>query len=598
MSTTSSTQNFLKGGEFLIKESSASQMFIPEDYSDDQLMLIDMVRDFINTRIKPNRDKIEGLDIDLTKQLLKEAGELGIIGIPFPEEYGGSEMDFITSLILSERMAEAESFSLSFGAHTGIGMLPLLYFGTTEQKQRYLPDLVSGDKYAAYCLTEPGSGSDALNAKSVAVHSDDGKHYILNGQKMWITNAGFADLFTVFAKIDGDKFTGFLVERNWDGVTLGAEEKKLGIKGSSTRQVFFENVKVPVGNVLGAIGKGHKIAFNILNIGRIKLAAGAFGGSKAICSISIQYANERIQFGKAIATFGAIQHKIAEQAIRIFVNETASYRLAQCIKLKEENLMEDGLSMGDALLGAAEAYAVECALMKVHSSECLDFVVDEGVQIYGGMGYSEEAPMAAAYRDARINRIFEGTNEINRMLAVDRLIKSALKGEIDLMTPALNVQQELMEKKEDKAMDESQPFTREKQMIEGLKKAFLMTTGATVQKLMKELSKEQEILMNLSDMMAEIYLAEAALLRTEKVSLQDDKAKAQIYQDMTQVFLDDAMERFTMNAKRAITSWADGEHKKLLLYGLHKLTRYEGVNTKAARRRIAARLIDANSYCF
>ena len=598
MSTTSSTKEFLKGGEFLIKETSAHQMFTPEDFSEDQRMLIDMVKDFINTRIVPNREKIESLDIDLTKQLLKETGELGIIGIPFPEEYGGSEMDFITNLILSELMAEAGSFSLSFGANTGIGMLPLLYFGTAEQKQQYLPELVAGDKYAAYCLTEPGSGSDALNAKSTAVLSDDGEHYILNGQKMWITNAGFADLFTVFAKIDGEKFTGFLVERNWEGVSLGAEEKKLGIKGSSTRQVFFENVKVPVGNVLGAIGKGHKIAFNILNIGRIKLAAGAFGGSKEICSLAIQYANERKQFGQSISNFGAIQHKIAEQAIKIFVNETASYRLAQCIKLQEEKLMEEGQSMGAALLGAAEAYAIECALMKVHSSECLDFVVDEGLQIYGGMGYSEEGRMAAFYRDARINRIFEGTNEINRMLAVDRLIKSALKGEIDLMTPALNVQKELMEKKETTVTNDQQAFAREKQMIEGMKKAFLMVTGATVQKLMQQLSTEQEILMNLSDMMAEIYLSESALLRTEKVSQQNDELKTQIYTAMTQVFLDDAIERFAMNAKRAITGWADGEHKKLLLYGLHKLTRYEGINTKLARRKIAARLIEANSYCF
>jgi len=595
---TNTFQTFLRGGEFLIKDTTAENLFIPEEFTEEQVMVINMVKEFIKTRVAPNRERIEGLDIEFTKQLLKETGELGITGIPFPEEYGGSDMDFITNLVLSELMAETGSFSLSFGAHTGIGMLPLLYFGTKEQKEKYLPGLVSGEKYAAYCLTEPGSGSDALNAKSTAVLSDDGQHYTLNGQKMWITNAGFADIFTVFAKIDGQQFTGFLVERTWEGVTLGAEEKKLGIKGSSTRQVFFENVKVPVKNVLGAIGKGHKIAFNILNIGRIKLAAGAFGGSKAICSIAIQYANERKQFGKTIATFGAIQHKIAESAIKIFVNETASYRLAQCIKLKEESLVEEGLSLGDALLGAAEAYAIECALMKVHSSECLDFVVDEGVQIYGGMGYSEEAPMAALYRDARINRIFEGTNEINRMLAVDRLLKNVMKGQLDLMTPAMEVQKELMDKPKKVALDHSIPFAREKHMIAGLKKAFLLVAGATVQKLMQALSKEQEILMNLSDMMAEIYLAESAMLRAEKITNLKDEASAGPYVDMMQVYLDDAMDRFHHSAKRAITGWADGEHKKVLLYGLRKLIDYEGVNTKDARRRIAAKLIENNAYCF
>ncbi len=596
--STDTSQNILKGGEFLIKESTADQLFIPEDFSEEQQMVINMVREFIKTRIVPNREKIENLDIDLTRQLLKECAELGIIGIPFPEKYGGSEMDFITNLVLSELMAEAGSFSLSFGANTGIGMLPLLYFGTDAQKEKYLPALIAGDKYAAYCLTEPDSGSDALNAKTKAILSDDGNHYILNGQKMWITNAGFADLFTVFAKIDGTQFTGFLVERSWEGVSLGAEEKKLGIKGSSTRQVFFENVKVPVENVLGAIGKGHKIAFNILNIGRIKLAAGAFGGAKEICSVAIQYANERKQFGKTIASFGAIQHKVAEQAVKIFANESACYRLAQCIKQKEEQLVEEGMSLGDALLGAAESYAIECALMKVHSSECLDYVVDEGVQIFGGMGYSEEAPMAAFYRDARINRIFEGTNEINRMLAVDRLLKLVLKGDLDLMSPALAVQQELSAQQEKNPIDNSIPFSREKEMIKGLKKAFLMVAGATVQKLMQTLSDEQEILMNLSDMMAEIHLAESTLLRVEKLVEVQGSDQPVVYTDLMQVFVDDAMERFIVNAKRAVTSWAEGEHKKVLLYGLRKLTDYEGINTKEARRRIAKNLLESNQYCF
>ena len=596
MPITSNT-HLIKGGEFLIKDLSASDMFTPEDFTEDQQMIINMVKDFIQKRVIPNFDKLEKLDIELTKKLLKEMGDLGILGVPFPDTYGGSQMDFVTNVLLSELMSEARSLALSFGAHTSIGMLPILYFGTEEQKLKYLPPLVAGDKFAAYCLTEPGSGSDALAAKSNAVLAEDGTHYILNGQKMWITNAGFADVFTVFAKVDGTHFTGFIIEKDWEGVSLGAEEDKLGIKGSSTRQVFFENVKVPTGNVLGEIGKGHKIAFNILNIGRIKLGSGAIGGSKKICSQAIQYANERKQFGKAISNFGAIQHKLAEQAIKIYVNESATYRASNDIGKLEHELLEEGKPLGEALLGGAEAFSIECALMKVQGSECLDYAADEGLQIYGGMGYSEEAPMAATYRDARINRIFEGTNEINRMLSVDMLLKKALKGELDLMSPAMKVQKELLSMPSFEGPSDAF-FAREKAMLQNLKKAFLLLAGATAQALMQNLATEQEILMNLSDMMANIYLAESAILRTEKMAIKNGAESCVLQQDMTKVYLDDSMENFSFAGKRVITGWAEGDMRKNLLMGLRRFTKYDGINTVAARRNIAKALIDANEYCF
>ncbi len=590
-------QQSIRGGEFLLKDITAQDIFTPEDFSEDQRMIATMVKDFIEQRVVPNFNRLEKLDIDLTTKLLKELGDLGVLGIPFPDTYGGSQMDFVTNILLSELMAASRSLALSFGAHTSIGMLPILYFGTEAQKQKYLPPLVAGDQFAAYCLTEPGSGSDALAAKSSAVLADDGTHYLLNGQKMWITNAGFADVFTVFAKVDGKHFTGFIVEKNWEGVSLGAEEDKLGIKGSSTRQVFFEQVKVPTENVLGEIGKGHKIAFNILNVGRIKLGSGAIGGSKVISNHAIRYANERKQFGQAISSFGAIQHKLAEQAIKIYVNESAVYRAANDIGQLEHSLLANGKSLGEALLGGAEEYAIECALMKVHSSECLDFAADEGLQIFGGMGYSEEAPMAATYRDARINRIFEGTNEINRMLSVDMVLKRTMNGTLDLVNAAKAVQKELLSMPSFEAAPVSF-FAQEKTMLQNLKKGFLLLAGATAQALLQKLSTEQEILMQLSDMMGDIYLAESAILRTEKMTLRTSVEATARQQDMTRVFLEDAVERFSFAGKRVITAWAEGEMKRNLLMGLRRFTKYDGINTVAARRNIAQALIDANEYCF
>ncbi len=595
----------LRGGEFLVKESKPEDIFTPEEFSEDQKMVIGMIQDFLKTRIHPNMEKLEGLDIKLTEQLLFEMGELGILGIPFPEEYGGSQMDFVTNVMLTEYMSEARSFALSFGAHTSIGMLPILYFGTEEQKSKYLPPLVQGVRHAAYCLTEPGSGSDALGAKTNAKLSEDGKHYILNGQKMWITNAGFADVFTVFAKIDGKHFTGFIVERGWDGVTIGAEEKKLGIKGSSTCQVFFENVKVPVENVLGKIGEGHQIAFNILNIGRIKLGAGAIGASKLIANNSIMYARDRKQFGQSIANFGAIKYKLSEQATRIYVNESACYRASHNIKEEEEALLEQGKTLGEALLGGAEEYSIECAILKVTGSECLDYCVDEGLQIYGGMGYSEEAPMAGAYRDARINRIFEGTNEINRMLSVNALLKKAMKGHVDLLSGATAIQKEIMSMPSFSDNKDKEFLGREKVMIQNMKKAFLLVAGATVKELMMGLKDEQEILMNMADMLIDIYLAESALLRTEKIvknkpekGLKGEPGEGTVYIDMTQVFLDDAMERVSLNGRRCLCSWAEGDMKRMLLLGLKRFTKYDGINSKEARRRIADKLIEEKKYCF
>jgi hypothetical protein len=585
----------LKGGEFLVKETRPEDVFIIGEFSEEQLMVIKMVQDFIRQRVVPNSAQLEKLDIELTTKLLREAGEQGILGTSFPAEYGGYKQDFLTNMAITEVMSEGRSFSLSYGANVGIGMLPILYFGNEAQKTKYLPDLVAGLKFAAYCLTEPDSGSDALAAKTRADLSADGTHYVLNGQKMWITNAGFADVFVVFAKIDGDKFTGFIVERNSEGLTFGAEEAKLGIKGSSTRQVFLENVKVPVENVLGEIGKGHRIAFNILNIGRIKLAAGVLGGSKVVCTYAIRYANERKQFGKNIASFGAIQHKIGEMAAKIYATESAMYRASKDITTMEEALEAEGKSLSEALLGAAEEFAIECAILKVRGSECLDFVVDEGLQIYGGMGYSEEAPMAGAYRDARINRIFEGTNEINRMLSIDMLLKRALKGHIDILNPAMAVQKELTSFTLPNPVSDA-PLAVEAALVANMKKVFLAVAGATVQALTTELESEQEILMNMADIMAEIYLCESAVLRTQKrISyLGLDKCLTTI--EMTQVYINDAVERVGQHARATVAAWAEGDMKRTLLLAIKRFTKFEPINTKTLRRNIAQRMIAASEY--
>ncbi|HPH83656.1 MAG TPA: acyl-CoA dehydrogenase family protein, partial [Flavobacteriales bacterium] len=485
-----SNKSSLKGGEFLIRESEATSVFIPEEWNEEQRMIAQSAQDFLDAEVHPNLDRIDKMEPGLMHSLLTKAGELGLMGVSVPEEYGGFGKDFNTSMLVAEVAGAGFSFAVALSAHTGIGTLPILYYGNEAQKQKYIPKLTTGEWKASYCLTEPGSGSDANSGKTKAKLSDDGKHYIINGQKMWITNGGFADIYTVFAKIDDDEnLTAFIVERNFPGLSLNEEEKKMGIKGSSTVQVFFNDCMVPVENMLSDRQNGFKIAVNILNIGRIKLAAAAIGGCKQCISTAVNYANEREQFGRPISKYGAIRHKMAEMAIRTFASETAVYRLGQNIDDAFDSLVASGMEPGKAKLKSVEQFAVECAIMKVHGSETLDYVVDEGVQIYGGMGYSAEAPMDRAYRDARINRIFEGTNEINRMLTVDMMLKRAMKGELDLMGPATAVAQELMAIPDFGAQDDA-PFAAEKRVIANFKKAVLMVAGSAVQKLMMTLAKE------------------------------------------------------------------------------------------------------------
>ena len=590
-------QSPLKGGEFLVKDSGIEDTYIPEEITEEHKMMMQMAEDFLKAEVFPNLDRIDKMEEGLMVSILDKAGELGLLGISVPEQYGGFGKDFNTGMLMTEVLGAGHSFAVAMAAHTGIGTLPILYFGTDEQKEKYLPKLASGEWKACYCLTEPGSGSDALAAKTKAVLTDDGKHYVLNGQKMWITNGGFADVFVVFAKIDGEKFTGFIVEKGTPGLTLNDEEHKMGIKGSSTRQVFFADVKIPVENVLGEIGKGHLIAFNILNIGRAKLAAAALGGAKKAATESIAYANEREQFGRPIAKFGAIKHKLAEQAIRIYACESALYRASNLINEKEKELSAEGKSLADSLLGGAEEYAVECAILKVFGSEVLDYVVDEGVQIFGGYGFSADYPMDRAYRDSRINRIFEGTNEINRLLTLDMLLKRAMKGKIDLMTPAQAVQKELMAIP-DLSNGQEEILTREEKAVANMKKAVLMAAGATVQKFMMEIEKEQEILMHLADMIIETFASESILLRTKKmISLKGEDACANQI-DMTKTFITDSMDRLAYSGKNAINAWAEGDDLRLMLLGIKRFTKMQSFNTKDARRRIAKTLSEAGQYPF
>ncbi len=593
MTTTATSSQLLKGGEFLIKESVST--FIPEEFSEEQKMLSQMTKDFINTEVIPKNIPLDMQEKGLMTSLLDKAGELGLLGTSIPEQYGGYGKDFITSTLLTEEVGSGGSFAVALAAHTGIGTLPILYFGNEDQRKKYLPKLATGELKAAYCLTEPGSGSDALAAKTSAKLSDDKKHYIINGQKMWITNGGFADIFTVFVKIDGEKFTGFIVESKTPGVTLGEEEHKMGIKGSSTRQIFFENVKVPIENLLGEIGKGHLIAFNILNIGRLKLCAAAQGAAKRMSTVSIQYATQREQFKHKIADFGAIKYKLAEQAIRIYTVEAALYRVSMQIEEKSKELLQQGHDYSKAQMGAAEEYAVECAILKVFGSEALNYVVDEAVQIHGGMGFSEEMSPARAYRDARINRIFEGTNEINRLLTVDMLLKRAMKGQLDLLTPAMAIQKELMSIPDMSNGDDS-PFAYERKVIANLKKVALMIAGAAAQKLMTKLEGEQELLMNIANIVSEIYLCESLLLRV--IKLGEMKIDNAIQKDILKVYLNDTVDRINIEGKNAITSFAEGDELKMLLMGLKRFTKTVAVNTKEARRRIADQLIEKNQYYF
>jgi alkylation response protein AidB-like acyl-CoA dehydrogenase len=587
----------LKGGEWIVKESVPAETFSPEDLTEEQRMIMDMCTQFLDSEVVPVYDRVEKLEPGLMQSLLQKAGEQGLLATAFPESYGGLGKDFITSTIVNEALGGGHSFSVALAAHTGIGSLPILYFGTDAQKQKFIPKLASGEWKGAYGLTEPNSGSDALGAKTHAKLSDDGKYYLLNGQKCWITNGGFADVYTVFAKIDGDKFTAFIVERGFEGFTQGPEEHKMGIKGSSTVQLYFQDCKVPVENVLGEIGKGHIIAFNILNIGRLKLCAACIGGSKRALTGSVQYAKTREQFKQPIANFGAIKHKLAEMAIRIWVGESGLYRTAKWIDDKEKELVDSGKPFNEALLGAAEEYAIECAMLKVYGSEALDFVVDEGVQVHGGNGFSDEYEISKAYRDSRINRIYEGTNEINRLLTLDMTLKRAMKGKLDLMTPAMNVQKELMSIPDFNSDDED-AFAKEKKYITNFKKAILMTAGAAVQKLMMQLDKEQEILMNIADMAIETYHCESALLRVIKLVEQSGEKANALQLDIVRTYIYDAADRINKSAKDALNSFAEGDELRMMHIGIKRFTKVEAFNSKEARRRIADKMIEENRYCF
>ncbi len=591
--------NILKGGEFLVKDSRPEDTFIPEERNEEQEMIYQTARDFLNNEILPNIHKIEKQEDDIAPRLLEKMAELGFLGTHMPEKYGGMEMDMNTNTFINEALGPAGAFTVSYAVQIGIGMLPILYFGTEEQKEKYLPRLISGELKCAYCLTEPGSGSDALAAKTRADLSEDGRHYILNGQKMWISNAGFADIYIVFAKIDGDKFTGLIVERDSEGLTLGAEEDKLGIKGSSTRQVYFEHVKVPVDNVLGEIGKGHLIAFNVLNIGRYKLCALCLGGAKQSATTAIRYANERVQFNKPISSFGAIQYKLAEQAIRIFATESAMYRISNLLAQKKQALEAQGVGFEESKLEGAEEYAVECAMLKVAGSETLDFVVDETVQVHGGMGYSEEGTAARAYRDSRINRIYEGTNEINRLLTVDMLLKRAMKGKLDLVGPAWEVQKELASMPGFETVEGT--YGAEQKAVKEFKKLILMVAGAAVKMQMDgklNLKGEQEILMNIADMMIVLFEAESTLLRVEKLADSGkNKVDQAVYDAILRTYLTDANARLNKLATDALVSFAEGDLLRTLLMGVKRFTKYTPTNVKAARRTIAEALIDANEYC-
>lgn len=599
METTTKTQA-IRGGEFLIKETNPQDVFIPEEWSEEQRMIAQTCRDFLDQEIFPNLDEIDSQkNPELVPSLLDKAGELGLLGTSVPEELDGFGMDLNTSMLVAEALGGGHSFVVALSAHTGIGTLPILYYGTEDQKKKYVPKLATGEWKAAYCLTEPDSGSDANSGKTKAELTDDGKHYIINGQKMWITNGGFADLFIVFAKIDDDKdLSAFIVEKSFGGITMNEEERKMGIKGSSTRQVFFNDCKVPVENLLSERENGFKIAVNILNVGRIKLGASTIGASKEVISSATNYANERKQFGVSIGSFGAIKHKIAESTARTFASESALYRAGKNIDDLYNDLVEDGMEPAQARLKSLEEFAIECAILKVHGSEVLDYAVDEGVQIYGGMGFSAEGPMDRAYRDARINRIFEGTNEINRLLTIDMILKRAMKGRLDLMGPAMAVAQELTSIPDFGADEDDSLFAKERKVLVNLKKAGLMVAGAAVQKYMQKLSEEQEVLMNLADMTIEGYIAESTLLRVAKLVETTGEQANSLKIDMMRIYFHRAVENATQAGKEAIYAFADGDEQRMMLMGLKRFTKVEPFNLKEARRRVAEYVLEKGVYPF
>jgi hypothetical protein len=590
----------IKGGEFLIKDQHAKDVFIPENFSEEQLMMASATKDFVKKELDPNRERFEKKDYKLTEDCMKKAGKLGLLAISVPVEYGGMGMPFNTSVLICDKISGANgSFSTAFGAHTGIGTLPILLYGNERQKEKYLPKLASGELIGCYCLTEPGAGSDANSGKTKAILTDDEKYYLITGQKMWISNAGFADVFIVFARIKDDKnITAFILEKEMAGITMGEEENKLGLNSSSTRQVFFNEVKVPIESMLGGRSNGFKIAMNALNVGRIKLSAAILDACKRVIELSTKYSNERIQFGMPISKFGAIKHKIADMAVRTYAIESATYRAGNDIELNISRLKSKGLDQQSAYLKGIEEYAIECSITKILGSETIQFCSDEGIQIYGGMGYSADTPMEAAYRDARIARIYEGTNEINRMLLVGMILKKAMKEELDIMTPAIKVVSELMSIPTFKKLDESILFSLEKEHLKKLKKAILMIAGKAAQYYAMDIEKEQEVLMNLADMVIEVYAAESAILRTENLFIKNGKEQTLSQITISKLFLYQSIKKCSQSGEEVILSFAKGDEKKMLLMGLKRFTKGYTINPKQLRREIANKLIEENQYCF
>ncbi|HEY3104972.1 MAG TPA: acyl-CoA dehydrogenase family protein [Pyrinomonadaceae bacterium] len=588
-------KEIIKGGSFLIGELTPSEVFTPEDFNEEHRMIADTTRQFMDAEVLPRINELENKDWKLARELVKQAAELGLVGAGIPEEYGGLGLDQTSGALIAENIGRSASFATTLGAQSGIGLLPIVYFGTEAAKKKYLPPIAAGEMITAYALTEAGSGSDAMAAKATAKLSDDGTHYTLNGEKMFITNGGFADIYVVFAKVDGDKFTAFIVERQ-DGCQPGAEEHKMGIKGSSTTPLILSDAKAPVENLLGEVGKGHKIAFNILNIGRFKLGAMCLGGMKLAVTESVKYANERHQFGKSISSFGAIKTKLAEMAIRTWVGEAMTYRTLGMI---EEGLaaIADSHDM-DARLKAIEEYAAECSIIKVALSEYCDFVTDEMVQIFGGYGYSADYPAERAYRDTRINRIFEGTNEINRMLIPGRLMKAALSGRLALLPAAQGLMDEILNPSMPSFDTDESLLAAETKLAHNAKKVALMTLGTAAQKYMLGLGDQQEILMGVADIIMDAYAMESAILRTQKIAVSQGDQAAERFIDMTRVFCNDAVERIEMHAKNTLAAMADGDELRTLLAALRRFTKMTPINTVAARQQIANAMIEANRYTY
>ncbi|WP_046757906.1 acyl-CoA dehydrogenase family protein [Kordia jejudonensis] len=596
--------DILRGGQFLVKETKCEDVFTPEDFSEEQIMMKESVKEFIDREVWPNKEKFEKKDYALTEEIMRKAGELGFLGIAVPEAYDGMGMGFVSTMLVCDYISGATgSIATAFGAHTGIGTMPITLYGTEEQKKKYVPALAAGEKFGAYCLTEPGAGSDANSGKTKAVLSDDGKHYLISGQKMWISNAGFAEVFIVFARIEDDKnITGFIVEfdkENPNGMTLGEEEHKLGIHSSSTRQVFFNETKVPVENMLSERGNGFKIAMNALNVGRIKLAAACLDAQRRVITEATKYANERIQFKTPIANFGAIKAKLAEMATACYVGESGSYRAAKNIEDRIAIRESEGNTHQEAELKGVEEYAIECSILKVKISEDVQFVTDEGIQIFGGMGFSADTPMESAWRDARISRIYEGTNEINRMLAVGMLVKKAMKGHVDLLGPAMKVADELMGIPSFDIPDYSELFSEEKELLGKLKKVFLMVAGSAVQKFGPKLEEHQQLLMAASDILIEIYMIESSILRTEKNAKRFGEDSQELQIAMTRLNLFNAVEKITTKAKEGIVSFAEGDEQRMMLMGLKRFTKYANMpNVVALRNQIAEKMSAENEYCF